>query len=35
MVKREGKVFKDFDEAVMAYENGDLGLHAKIKVRVT
>lgn len=31
--KGEGSCFKDFDEAVMAYENGDLGLHAKIKVR--
>ena len=29
----EGKIFKDFDEVIMAYENGDLGLHAKIKVR--
>ena len=33
--KGEGKIFKDFDEVIMAYENGDLGLHAKIKVRVT
>ena len=31
----EGKVFRDFDEAMMAYENGDLGLHAPIKVRVS
>jgi len=31
----EGKYFKDVDEAVMAYENGDIGLHAKIKVRIT
>jgi len=31
----EGKVFRDFDEAMMAYENGLLGLHAPIKVRVT
>ena len=30
----EGKYFKDVDEAVMAYENGDLGLHAKINVRM-
>ena len=30
----EGKAFKDFDEAVMAYENHELGLHAPIKVRV-
>ena len=31
----EGRVFRDFDEAVMAYENKQLGLHAPIKVRVT
>ena len=31
----EGKIFRDFDEAVMAYENKDLGIHAKIKVRQT
>ncbi|MBQ7922450.1 MAG: DNA-directed RNA polymerase subunit beta' [Clostridia bacterium] len=31
----EGRVFRDFDEAVMAYENGQLGLHAPIKVRVS
>ncbi len=31
----EGKFFSGKDEAVMAYENGELGLHAKIKVRVT
>ncbi|MBQ7826844.1 MAG: DNA-directed RNA polymerase subunit beta' [Clostridia bacterium] len=31
----EGKVFRDFDEAMMAYENGALGLHAPIKVRVS
>ncbi len=31
----EGKVFRDFDEAMMAYENGQLGLHAPIKVRVS
>ena len=30
----EGKCFKDFDEAVMAYENGIIGLHSKIKVRM-
>ena len=30
----EGKVFRDFNEAMMAYANGELGLHAKIKVRV-
>ena len=31
----EGNVYRDFDEAMMAYENGELGLHAPIKVRVT
>ncbi len=31
----EGRIFRDFDEAVMAYENGDLGIHAHIKVRET
>ena len=30
----EGRVFRDFDEAMMAYANGELGIHAKIKVRV-
>ena len=29
----EGKVFKDFNEAIMAYDAKDVGLHAKIKVR--
>lgn len=31
--KGEGKVFKDFDEALMAYDAKDITLHAKIKVR--
>ncbi len=31
----EGKIFRDFDEAMMAYQNGDLGLHAMVKTRVT
>ena len=31
----EGHVFRDLDEAMMAYANGVLGLHAPIKVRVT
>ena len=31
----EGSVFRDVDEAMMAYENGLLGLHAPIKVRVS
>ncbi len=30
----EGRAFRDFDEAMMAYANGQLGLHAAIKVRV-
>ncbi len=30
----EGRVFRDFNEAMMAYENKQLGLHAPIKVRV-
>ncbi len=31
----EGKVFRNFDEAMMAYAVGELGLHAPIKVRRT
>ena len=31
--KGEGKVFMDLDEAVMAYDQHELELHAKIKVR--
>lgn len=31
----EGRVFRDFNEAVMAYENGQLGLHAPVYIRVT
>ncbi len=30
-----GHVYKDEDEAVMAYNEGDLGLHAPIKLRIT
>ncbi len=30
----EGTYFKDVDEALLAYQNGDLGLHAKIFVRM-
>ena len=30
----EGKAFRNFDEAMMAYENHVLGIHAPIKVRV-
>ena len=31
----EGMYFIDEDEALLAYQNGDLGLHAKVKVRIT
>ena len=31
--KGEGLYFKDEDEALMAYYNGDVGLHGKVKVR--
>ena len=31
--KGEGMYFKDEDEAMMAYQNGDVGLHCKVKVR--
>ena len=31
----EGKYFKDPEEAIMAYQNGDIGMHAKIFVRRT
>ncbi len=30
----EGRVFRDMDEAMMAYANHQLGLHAPIKVRI-
>lgn len=32
--KGEGNCYRNFDEAMMAYANGDLGLHAAIKCRV-
>ena len=32
--KGEGKYFKDPDEAIMAFENHDVGIHAKIFVRI-
>ena len=32
--KGEGMVFKDKDEAMMAYRDGDISVHAKIKVRL-
>ena len=31
----EGKVFRDVDEAMMAYDEHDISLHTKIKVRMT
>ena len=33
--KGEGKIFRNFDEAIMAYDNHVIGLHAQIKVRRT
>jgi len=30
----EGRAFRNFEEAVMAYENGQISLHARIRVRV-
>lgn len=33
--KGEGKIFRDFDEAVLAYSVGELSLQAQIKVRIT
>ena len=32
--KGEGKIFKDVNEAILAYENGAITLHAKIFIRV-
>ena len=32
--KGEGKIFSDFDEAFLAYQNGDVSLHSKVYVRV-
>ncbi len=31
--KGEGKIFKDYDELLHAYYNGDVGIHARVKVR--
>ena len=33
--KGEGKVFRDANEAIMAYQDGVISIHASIKVRVT
>lgn len=36
MVKKvEGTYYKDPDEAIMAFENHDVGIHAKIFVRIS
>jgi DNA-directed RNA polymerase subunit beta' len=32
--KGDGKVFTDYDEMLMAYANGVVGIHARVKVRV-
>ena len=32
--KGDGKVFTDFDEMLMAYQNKAVGIHAKVKVRM-
>ena len=32
--KGDGKVFTDIDEMLMAYQNGIVGIHAKVKVRL-
>ena len=33
--RAQGKVFRDVDEALMAYNEGVVGIHAPIKVRLT
>ena len=33
--KGDGKIFADYDEMLMAYRNGVVGLHAKVKVKIT
>ena len=32
-VKCDGKVFSDYDEMIMAYQSGVIGIHANVKVR--
>ena len=32
--KGDGKVFTDMDEMLMAYQTGNVGVHAKVKVRM-
>ncbi len=34
-VSGEGKIFRDIDEAVLAYKTGVVHLHAKIKIRIS
>ncbi|GFN37027.1 DNA-directed RNA polymerase subunit beta' [Tepidimicrobium xylanilyticum] len=31
--KGEGKIFRDYEEMLQAYYNGDVGIHARVKVR--
>ena len=33
--KGEGKIFADYNEMLMAYQNGVVDLHARVKVRIT
>ena len=33
--KGEGSIFKDINEAILAYENGNVTLHSRVKTRVT
>ncbi len=33
--KGDGKIFTDYDEMLMAYQTGAVGIHAKVKVRKT
>ncbi|MER3487170.1 MAG: hypothetical protein C4345_15515, partial [Chloroflexota bacterium] len=32
--KGEGKVFSSIEEVRMAYDSGEIGIHAKIRVRI-
>ncbi len=32
--KGEGKIFSNYDEMLMAYQLGEIGLHAKVKIRM-
>ena len=33
-VKGEGSIYKDFDEMMLAYDNKEVSLHARVKVRI-